>query len=211
MPNIQDLLEQILGASRGDQVRDNIVYAIEQCYEDGKAGTVDLVARNLINGVMNTNEDQQADIMSLLARVSELEGGESGGEGTSESTTIDVPTFIVDSGIVENITIENSGANTRTVTFSKEFTEIPTISCVLMVQNTAVASYAIVQVIVIKSSISTTGFRFTVANRSGSQRSATVGWIAIQPTTKTIPLDISVPATDDLTESQIQSLIGLLE
>ena len=210
MSNIQDLLAYILNASRGDQVRDSIVDAISQCYEDGKAGTVDLQARNLINGVMNTNENQQADIMSLLARVAELEGG-SGGEGSTGTVTTEIPSFILDAGIVDSIRVTDKHVSTATATFNKEFTEPPHVFCMLMVQTTVSWSYAHVSVVAIKSSITTEQFKVCVAQNTGTERSVTVGWIAIQPTTITVETDITVPATDDLTEEQIQSLIGMLE
>lgn len=45
MANIQDLLKQLLTAVYGKDVRQAIHDAIYQCYEDGKAGAIDLVAR----------------------------------------------------------------------------------------------------------------------------------------------------------------------
>jgi hypothetical protein len=209
MSSITDFLNLISGARYGREVRQAIVDAISQCYEDGKAGVTDLQARQLIESAIAVNEDQQAELMNLLARIDELEGGS--GEGTTESTTIEVPSFIIDSGIVENITIESSGANSRTITFNKEFTEIPIISCVVMVQQIATANYANVQVIVVKSSISTTGFKFTVANRSGSQRSATIGWFAIQPTTKTIPIDVTIPDADGMSEAEVREITNPIQ
>lgn len=209
MANILDILNTISKAQYGRDVRQAIVDAISQCYADGKAGVTDLQARQLIESAIAVNENQQAELMNQLARIEELEGGS--GEGTSESTTIEVPSFIIDSGIVENITIESSGTNSRTITFSEEFTEIPVVSCVVMVQQTATPNYADVQVVVIKSSISTTGFKFTVANRSGSQRSATIGWLAIQPTTKTIPIDVTIPDADGMSEAEVRAITNPIQ
>lgn len=211
MSNIQDLLAQILGASRGDQVRDSIADAIQMCYDDGKAGSVDLQARNLINGIMNTNELQESEIAVLQAIVAELQGGGSGGEGSSGTVTTEIPSFILDAGIVDSIGVGNNAVTNHTVTFNKTFTEIPNVFVIMMVQTTASSAYSKVSVGTIKSSITTEQFKLWVANTSGAGRSPTVGWIAIQPTTITVETDITVPATDDLTESQIQSLIGLLE
>jgi hypothetical protein len=49
MANIKDYLSQILKARYGKDVRQSIHDAIHQCYEDGKAGSVDLEARELID------------------------------------------------------------------------------------------------------------------------------------------------------------------
>lgn len=49
MSNIQDYLTQILSAVYGKDVRQSIHDAIKQCYDDGKAGSVDLVAREQIS------------------------------------------------------------------------------------------------------------------------------------------------------------------
>lgn len=48
MSNIQTFLEKILSARYGKDVRQSIHDAIHQCYEDGKAGSVDLTAREEI-------------------------------------------------------------------------------------------------------------------------------------------------------------------
>lgn len=53
MANITDYLKQILSARYGRDVRQSIHDAIHQCYEDGKAGSIDLVAREEIQA---TNE-----------------------------------------------------------------------------------------------------------------------------------------------------------
>lgn len=49
--NIEQLLKQILDAKFGKDVRQSIHDGIEQCYEDGKVGAVDLVARQRINNL----------------------------------------------------------------------------------------------------------------------------------------------------------------
>lgn len=49
MADIQNLLQQLLNAVYGKDVRQAIHNAIHQCYEDGKAGSVDLVARENID------------------------------------------------------------------------------------------------------------------------------------------------------------------
>ena len=49
MADIQNLLQQLLNAVYGKDVRQAIHDAIHQCYADGKAGSVDLVARENID------------------------------------------------------------------------------------------------------------------------------------------------------------------
>ena len=48
MSNIQGYLDKIKNARFGKDVRNAILNAIRQCYEDGKAGAIDLVAREEI-------------------------------------------------------------------------------------------------------------------------------------------------------------------
>ena len=49
--NIEQLLKQILGTKIGKDMRQAIHDGIEQCYEDGKVGAVDLVARQRIDNL----------------------------------------------------------------------------------------------------------------------------------------------------------------
>ena len=49
--NIQELLTSILNTKLGKDMRQAIHDGIEQCYEDGKAGAVDLIARQRINNL----------------------------------------------------------------------------------------------------------------------------------------------------------------
>lgn len=67
MSNIEQNLKQILNAKYGKDVRQSIHDSIHDCYEDGKAGAVDLVAREQIaNLVANqgdgTKDSELADI-----------------------------------------------------------------------------------------------------------------------------------------------------
>lgn len=56
MSNIEQNLQKILSSRYGKDVRQSIHDSIHDCYEDGKAGTVDLVAREQIaNLVANNN------------------------------------------------------------------------------------------------------------------------------------------------------------
>lgn len=53
MSDIENNLEQILKATYGKDVRQSIHDAIHDCYEDGKAGSTDLVARERISALVN--------------------------------------------------------------------------------------------------------------------------------------------------------------
>ena len=61
--NIEEILKQLLDARFGKDVRQAIHDGIEQCYEDGKVGAVDLVARqqiaNLVANGGNTDKDSE--------------------------------------------------------------------------------------------------------------------------------------------------------
>lgn len=56
MATIQEYLNNILKAVYGKDVRQNIHDAIQQCYEDGKVGAVDLVARQRIDNLAKLPE-----------------------------------------------------------------------------------------------------------------------------------------------------------
>ncbi len=52
MADISDLLKNIMTKVYGKDVRKSIHDAIKQCYSDGKAGAIDLTARNRINNII---------------------------------------------------------------------------------------------------------------------------------------------------------------
>lgn len=54
--NIEEILKQLLAARFGKDVRQAIHDGIEQCYEDGKVGAVDLVARQRIDNLAKLEE-----------------------------------------------------------------------------------------------------------------------------------------------------------
>ena len=68
MADINTYLEQIQTATYGKDVRQSIHDAIEQCYADGKAGSVDLVARNQINNFL-TNTGSLIEQTLILAEL----------------------------------------------------------------------------------------------------------------------------------------------
>ena len=209
--DILELLNIIANAVYGRDVRQAIIDAIRQCYADGKAGVNDLQARQLIESVMQVNEEQEAEIAVLTARIEELEGGGSGSGGSSETTTTEVPTVIYDHGQVNQIAVNNNASVTRHVTFSKPFTEIPQVYLSWGKQTGGASAYSKITCCILYETLTTTGFDFFVSNSSGSQRSPTVTWAAVQETTVEIDTEIVVPGTEDLTPEQIANLKALFD
>lgn len=81
MSNIEENLAFILSSRYGEDVRQAIHDAIHDCYEDGKAGAVDLIAREQI---ADTDEKLSAQIANLVANAP------SGSEKDSELVDIRV-------------------------------------------------------------------------------------------------------------------------
>ena len=210
MASIVEILAVILEAKYGRDVRQAIHDGIEQCYEDGRAGVNDLQARQMIERIIAVNDQQSVDLAGLTARVEELEGG--GGGSSSGTTTTEVPTVIFDCGYEDFSRIEYGNVMRKSISFSKTFTEAPTIITGVVFRENANPKYEGIVTAPIRSTITTTGFDLTASNRVGTGEtvSPTVVWIALQPTVVEVNTEIIVPATDDLTEAQIQSLIGLL-
>jgi hypothetical protein len=213
MSSITDFLNLISGARYGRQVRQAIVDAISQCYEDGKAGVNDLQARRLIEAVMAVNSEQEVAIADLRMQIAEILGGGPSTE-TVGTTTTEVPTFIVETGIVQMSIPKYVDALTgvrASITFTEEFTEPPFVFAEIEARETMNAQYASAFVAPILNTITTTGFTLGGVCTGSRAISPSVRWIAIQPTTVKIDTEITVPATDDLTQEEINSLIGLLE
>lgn len=167
---------------------------------------VDADARALIQQVMATNVAQQEDIDVLRADVDELLDTSGEGESTETSTqTID--TAIIEYGQINSIGVNNNASAQVHVDFTKTFTVAPFVLVSLGKQTGTEYPYGKISAVVLYQSLSTTGFDFFVANCSGSRRSPSVQWIAIQPTSVDVTTEVT---TYDLTEAQIQSLIGLL-
>lgn len=74
MPDISDYLEQIANAVKGKDVRSSIVSAIEECYNDGHAGSTDLTARQKINELKDDLSDTNDMLTDLNAEVNSIEG-----------------------------------------------------------------------------------------------------------------------------------------
>ena len=66
MADIQTLLKNILSAVYGKDVRQSIHDAIHQCYEDGKAGQQDLIARENVTQLSNPNLLLNGDFRNVV-------------------------------------------------------------------------------------------------------------------------------------------------
>jgi hypothetical protein len=208
MADILDILNIIRKAQYGREVRQAIVDGISQCYEDGKAGVNDLEARRLIEAVTAVNEQQEVEIINLRMQIEEIISGGPSTE-TVDTTTTEVPTVIFDTGS-EDVYVQSQGNSTKAVTFNKTFTEAPAVICGVNWRDAGGnKTYAFLAIA--PANITTSGFDIVVANYINHPMTPTVRWIAIQPTTVEINTEIVVPATDDLTQEQIDNLIGLLE
>lgn len=69
MAGIADHLKKILSSVYGKDVRQAIHDAIHQCYEDGKAGAVDLIARERINNLVANDEASEGNSELIDIRV----------------------------------------------------------------------------------------------------------------------------------------------
>lgn len=67
--SIQQFLNKILSSRYGKDVRQAIHDAIHQCYEDGKAGSVDLIARERIDNLVANDEDSEGNSELIDIRV----------------------------------------------------------------------------------------------------------------------------------------------
>jgi hypothetical protein len=212
MSSITDFLNLISGARYGREVRQAIVDAISQCYEDGKAGVNDLQARRLIEAVMAVNSEQEVAIANLRMQIAEILGGGPSTE-TVGTTTTEVPTYIIETGVVQISIPRYSAASAvrEQITFTEEFTEAPFVFVEVMARGSVNANYSSIFAAPILDTITTTGFTLGAVSGSSNALSPSIRWIAIQPTTVEIDTEITVPATDDLTQAEIDSLIGLLE
>ena len=70
MSNIHENLELIKNAVWGKDVRQAIHDSIHDCYEDGKAGGTDLIAREMISAVETAKADKSALINEIISRTS---------------------------------------------------------------------------------------------------------------------------------------------
>lgn len=144
MANILDILNIIRHAQYGREVRQAIVDGISQCYEDGRAGVNDLEARRLIEAVIAVNEGQEVEISDLRMQIEEIISGGPSTE-TVGTTTTEVPTFIVETGIIQMSIPKYVDARTgvrTSITFTEEFTEPPFVFAEIEARETMNVQYA---------------------------------------------------------------------
>lgn len=73
MAGIQEYLNKIINARYGKEVRQAIHDSIHQCYEDGKAGSIDLEGRNIAaEAIATEKEERQQEIALERARIDNL-------------------------------------------------------------------------------------------------------------------------------------------
>lgn len=85
MSNIEQYLADILAARYGEEVRQSIHDAIKQCYEDGRAGAIDLEARADIAAETTAREALDTRVNGIDTRVETLENDTT----TAEEVTYD--------------------------------------------------------------------------------------------------------------------------
>lgn len=85
MSNIEQYLADILAARYGEEVRQSIHDAIQQCYEDGRAGAIDLEARADIAAETTAREALDTRVDAIDTRVETLENDTT----TAEEVTYD--------------------------------------------------------------------------------------------------------------------------
>jgi hypothetical protein len=162
---------------------------------------------------MAVNSEQEVAIADLRMQIAEILGGGPSTE-TVGTTTTEVPTYIIETGVVQISIPRYSGAASvvrEQITFTEEFTEAPFVFAEVMARESVNANYSSIFTAPILGTITTTGFTLGAISGSSNALSPSIRWIAIQPTTVEIDTEITVPATDDLTQAEINSLIGLLE
>jgi hypothetical protein len=161
---------------------------------------------------MAVNSEQEVAIANLRMQIAEILGGGPSTE-TVGTTTTEVPTYIIETGVVQISIPRYSAASAvrEQITFTEEFTEAPFVFAEVMARESVNANYSSIFAAPILDTITTTGFTLGAVSGSSNALTPSIRWIAIQPTTVEIDTEITVPATDDLTQAEIDSLIGLLE
>lgn len=73
MPDITDYLNGIRNAVLGKEVREDIAAGIEQCYKDGKAGSIDLAARTGVTGLTTRMTSAEVRVSAAELDIDDLE------------------------------------------------------------------------------------------------------------------------------------------
>ena len=84
---ITELLEDIMQAVYGEEVRESIHDAIYQCYEDGKAGAIDVIAREQLDQIVATNTTNLSGVSIVRVRKKD----ESPADGTATAVFDNLP------------------------------------------------------------------------------------------------------------------------
>lgn len=111
MADIQSLLRQLLSAVYGKDVRQAIHDAIHQCYADGKAGAVDLTAREQIN-TLSASKAEKTVVNELLADVEELKANGTTAEVIQAYVEEKITTWL-DDGTIAGMTIPEKGVEEK--------------------------------------------------------------------------------------------------
>lgn len=87
MSNIEQYLADILAARYGEEVRQSIHDAIQQCYEDGRAGAIDLEARTLLGDtdISGISETVTGAVVELNGAVETAQETADGAQTTAEA------------------------------------------------------------------------------------------------------------------------------
>lgn len=101
---IEELLNKILSSRYGKDVRQAIHDGIEQCYEDGKVGAVDLVARQRIDNLAKLPEGSTTGDAELI----DIRVGFDGTMYTSAGEAVRESTRKLESNMKNNIMSEES-------------------------------------------------------------------------------------------------------
>lgn len=88
MSDIAEYLRQIISAKYGREVRQSIHDAIQACYEDGKSGATDLIAREQILAVIDEQDAMIRTIGGIQSDVDRLKNVETIIFDASSTTTI---------------------------------------------------------------------------------------------------------------------------
>ena len=116
--SIQDYLDDILNAVYGEEVRGSIVGAITKCYEDGRTGAVDVIARGRLDVVEpiaeNAQDTANANVLASLQAEKKFTL-----EGVNDiNAAIEPGKYYADSASVAAAVLNQPSDKTASVTFA---------------------------------------------------------------------------------------------